>query len=248
MRDNDERCSLSRASTRRGYASASDGRRRPCRGTGRLRLCRLQRRRRARKCRLRVRHPARGHGGARRARISGRRGGGRPGDRSRQRLSRQQPAVRLGADRRRRLRRGHRRAARRSVRQSARRRRRSAAITRPAPAQTASADHAGHAGSRSGGPDRKDVVVEAEGVSKHFGSLSVLSGVSFTARQGELVSIVGPNGAGKTTLIRCLADGARALGRNGANRGATRSTVWRPTASWVSALAANSRRPPCSKR
>jgi len=56
-------------------------------------------------------------------------------------------------------------------------------------------------------PDRNDVVVEVDGVSRRFGSLSVLSGVSFTVRQGELVSIVGPNGAGKTTLIRCLADG-----------------------------------------
>jgi len=57
-------------------------------------------------------------------------------------------------------------------------------------------------------PDRNDVVVDVEGLSKHFGSLTVLSNISFSARQGELVSLVGPNGAGKTTLIRCLADGS----------------------------------------
>jgi branched-chain amino acid transport system permease protein len=53
----------------------------------------------------------------------------------------------------------------------------------------------------------EDVVVEVAGLSKNFGSLSVLSDVSFSARRGELVSLVGPNGAGKTTLIRCIADG-----------------------------------------
>lgn len=57
-----------------------------------------------------------------------------------------------------------------------------------------------------------EVMVEAREVSRHFGSLSVLSGVSFSACRGELVSLVGPNGAGKTTLMRCLADGRERTG------------------------------------
>jgi len=46
-----------------------------------------------------------------------------------------------------------------------------------------------------------------QGVRKHFGSLTVLDGIAFEARRGELLSLVGPNGAGKTTLMRCIADG-----------------------------------------
>ena len=46
-----------------------------------------------------------------------------------------------------------------------------------------------------------------QGVRKHFGSLTVLDGIDFEARRGELLSLVGPNGAGKTTLMRCIADG-----------------------------------------
>ena len=54
--------------------------------------------------------------------------------------------------------------------------------------------------------DRSEVAIEVHGLGKHFGSLSVLDGVQFTARRAELLSLVGPNGAGKTTLIRCLSD------------------------------------------
>jgi branched-chain amino acid transport system permease protein len=52
-----------------------------------------------------------------------------------------------------------------------------------------------------------EIAIEVRELSKHFGSLSVLDGVRFTARRAELLSLVGPNGAGKTTLIRCLSDG-----------------------------------------
>lgn len=57
-----------------------------------------------------------------------------------------------------------------------------------------------------------DTVIAIEKVAKQFGSLSVLSDVTFQARRGELVSLVGPNGAGKTTLIRCMADGRERSG------------------------------------
>jgi branched-chain amino acid transport system permease protein len=56
------------------------------------------------------------------------------------------------------------------------------------------------------------LAVDLHDVTRNFGSLAVLRGVSFQARAGELVSLVGPNGAGKTTLMRCLSDGAERSG------------------------------------
>jgi branched-chain amino acid transport system ATP-binding protein len=41
-------------------------------------------------------------------------------------------------------------------------------------------------------------------VSKHFGGVRAVAGVSLMVRDGELVSIIGPNGAGKTSLLNMI--------------------------------------------
>jgi len=42
------------------------------------------------------------------------------------------------------------------------------------------------------------------GVSKHFGGVRAVEGVSLSVRRGELVSVIGPNGAGKTSLLNMI--------------------------------------------
>jgi ABC-2 type transport system ATP-binding protein len=42
-------------------------------------------------------------------------------------------------------------------------------------------------------------------LSARRGARQVLTGVSFTARPGEILGVIGPNGAGKTTLFECVA-------------------------------------------
>ncbi len=46
--------------------------------------------------------------------------------------------------------------------------------------------------------------VRVEGLVKHYGKISALSGISFEIAEGELFALLGPNGAGKTTTIRIL--------------------------------------------
>ena len=47
-------------------------------------------------------------------------------------------------------------------------------------------------------------MVRAEQIIKRFGNLTVLNGVDFSVRRGQVVVIIGPSGSGKTTLLRCI--------------------------------------------
>ena len=48
-------------------------------------------------------------------------------------------------------------------------------------------------------------MIEMRAVTRRFGALTALSGVSFGVAQGEIVALLGPNGAGKTTATRIIA-------------------------------------------
>jgi branched-chain amino acid transport system ATP-binding protein len=49
-----------------------------------------------------------------------------------------------------------------------------------------------------------EVQLAVSGVSKHFGGVRAVEGVSLSVRPGELISIIGPNGAGKTSLLNMI--------------------------------------------
>jgi ABC-2 type transport system ATP-binding protein len=46
--------------------------------------------------------------------------------------------------------------------------------------------------------------VNALSLTKHFGQIRALYGVSFNIKPGEIYGLIGPNGAGKTTSLRII--------------------------------------------
>lgn len=47
-------------------------------------------------------------------------------------------------------------------------------------------------------------MIDVKNLTKKFGTLSVLRGITETINQGEKVVIIGPSGSGKSTFLRCL--------------------------------------------
>ncbi len=47
-------------------------------------------------------------------------------------------------------------------------------------------------------------VIEVEHLSKSFGDVRVLSDLTFSVHQGEVLAVIGPSGSGKSTLLRAL--------------------------------------------
>lgn len=50
----------------------------------------------------------------------------------------------------------------------------------------------------------RPVALEVTNIHKKFGSLEVLKGVSLTAYDGDVISILGSSGSGKSTFLRCI--------------------------------------------
>ena len=49
-----------------------------------------------------------------------------------------------------------------------------------------------------------DALLEIDGVTKRFGPITAVDGISFSVKRGEVLGFLGPNGAGKTTTMRIV--------------------------------------------
>ncbi|MCX5917449.1 MAG: ATP-binding cassette domain-containing protein, partial [Deltaproteobacteria bacterium] len=52
-------------------------------------------------------------------------------------------------------------------------------------------------------------MLEVRDIEVAYGEILALKGISFTVKEGELVTIIGANGAGKTTILRAVMGLAR---------------------------------------
>ena len=80
-----------------------------------------------------------------------------------------------------------------------------------------------------------DRLIELRGITKSYGNVFALGGVSLHVDRGEVVGLLGDNGAGKSTLIKILAGAVRPTGGTILARGAP-VTGWSPARSRESGI------------
>jgi branched-chain amino acid transport system ATP-binding protein len=51
---------------------------------------------------------------------------------------------------------------------------------------------------------KAEPILKVEKISKHFGGVQAVQGVSFELNPGEFLGVIGPNGSGKTTLVNLI--------------------------------------------
>ena len=51
---------------------------------------------------------------------------------------------------------------------------------------------------------QRDIALHVEGLTKRYGDLVAVDGLSLEVRRGEILGFLGPNGAGKTTTLKML--------------------------------------------
>ncbi|MEE8346468.1 MAG: ABC transporter ATP-binding protein, partial [Dehalococcoidia bacterium] len=68
-----------------------------------------------------------------------------------------------------------------------------------------SRDHETVASPAAGWTDSgREIVLSLEGLTKRYGSLVAVDGITFEVRRGETFGMLGPNGAGKTTTLEMI--------------------------------------------
>src|ERR1700761_1605066 len=64
--------------------------------------------------------------------------------------------------------------------------------------------------------------IAVQGLTRRYGAVTAVDGVSFDVHAGEVFGLLGPNGAGKTTTLECILG----LGRSDAGRIAICGQDW----------------------